>query len=91
MVASLVVTVKASQSKSDHKDREHFKQTSICFGPELYQRQLVIIKDLYSNYYKDKDALILCYTQIIQYTCTNLHFHIISVIMYTTQVCVIFF
>lgn len=49
VVASLVVTVKASQSKSDYKDGEHFKQTLICYGPELYQTQLLIIKYLCWN------------------------------------------
>lgn len=34
MVASLVVTVKSSQSESDYKDGEHFKQASNCFVPK---------------------------------------------------------
>lgn len=54
MAASLAVNVKASQSKSDYNDGGHFKQASICFVPQLFERQLLIIK--HRSYKRDKES-----------------------------------
>lgn len=49
MVASLVVTVKASQSESDYKDGEHFKQASNCFVPETAVNLKISVEKFLKN------------------------------------------